>query len=242
MLSALSSPRQWTRSLTFMAVALVVLMLLLLSVAFLPTSAEKGRDANMRLIAIGVVVRAENSGEYSVRTQVRRVLDLTYDPLYDRTLEAVGETVQVAEPITDAVVRGLHEEVGIDVSRTPYAVFGRAGALVSTRDKSQNTLDKYLTVEHPYMYVQTLKGPQPWVGLGFVVLVPPKTPATVGSDGEASNARWWNAEQLLEKLEGSRSDFMGFHYPVLKRVCQDLQSASSSLRKALDAENVVNTW
>jgi len=231
------------RHLLAAAVAVVVLLVLLLRSSTSLVKMAGGDSTNNALIAIAVIVRRDAAGQFSVRTQVRHVQNTQYDPMYDNTLEAVGETVKVDEPIVDAVKRGVHEEVGLDLDTTPYAVFGhRATQFVSTRERSQNSLDKYHVSENPYIFVQTLKGPQPWVGLGFVVLVPPKSPATIGrGDGEADGAVWWDAKELLVKLE-SRAEFMGFHYPVFKRVCMDLQSASSDLRKSLDNENIVNTW
>ena len=63
--------------------------------------------------------------------------------------------------------------------------------------------------------------------------VPADTPAQVGSDGEVSAAKWWPSGMLWAKLVGEPALFMGFHYPVLMKVAQDLEHHESKLKQAL---------
>jgi len=73
----------------------------------------------------------------------------------------------------------------------------------------------------PYYLVQQLKGPQPWMGLGFIVIVSSDIEFHPDSDGEVSAHRWWKPEDLLKDLWENPACFMGLHYPILIKVCQD---------------------
>lgn len=187
-------------------------------------------DTQCRLVAITVVIRPFHSS-FQIRTQIRRVQDLSYDPLYDGTIEAVGESVKWGEPIVDTVSRGLVEEMGLS-SDTKYVVLGAEGGMISTSSSDRN--DPMFSLSAPYIYVQALQEPQPWCGLGFVALVPELMPATSG-DEEVGESRWWDTAELLIKLEdqNQRRQFMSFHYPVFLRVAQDL--SNGLLQKRLQA-------
>jgi len=189
--------------------------------------AEVHRDGWWRMVAVTVVlrhtpdVRGPGIGgvrTYQVRTQTRHVLNKVYDPLYDGTHEAVGETVKSGESLVDAVLRGVAEEVGYVGGNV--TVVGATGAITAT-----HRTDPVFTALEPYQFVQQLGPPQPWAGLGFVALLPDDAELGAGYD-EVRSAQWWQPAELLLKLQREPELFMGFHYPVLLKVCQDVASGA----------------
>ena len=129
---------------------------------------------------------------------MRHVLDKAYDPYFDNTLEAVGESVHWGEPIVDAVARSLAEEMGLPPS-TKIVFLGGEDHAGSTAVTTAHAGAPILSLL-PYIYVQALKEPQPWCGLGFVAVLPASTPATSG-DKEVGASAWWDPAELLAKLE-----------------------------------------
>lgn len=166
-------------------------------------------------VAVPVVVRKHEKHGIQIHTQTRRVIDKKYDPLYDGTEETCCETLEDWESIVDAVVRGCREELGspdLKIER----IIGAEGETIHTRPE-----DEILGLK-PYYFVQQLSGPQPWIGLGFVVVVPEDFEPKPDAEGETSAHRWWNPKDLLRELLKNPSGFMGLHYPVLLKVCEDL--------------------
>ena len=166
-------------------------------------------------VAISVVVRKHKKYGIQVHTQTRHVINKEYDSLYDNTEEACGETLKPGENIIDAAVRGCKEELGRSDLKIEK-IIGAEGKIFSTRPE-----DRILGLK-PYYFVQQLAGSQPWIGLGFVVVVPNDFEPKLDVEGETSAHQWWNPEDLLKELRKNPSNFMGFHYPVIIKVCEDI--------------------
>ena len=75
----------------------------------------------MKPVALAIIIRHKaDSDRYEILTQIRLVQNKSYDPLYHRTMEAVGETLEKdkeregypAETFLEAALRGVREECG----------------------------------------------------------------------------------------------------------------------------------
>jgi len=166
-------------------------------------------------VAIPVVVRKHKEHGVQIHTQTRRVTNKDYDPLYDKTEETCGETLKDWESTIDAAVRGCKEELG-SADLVIKQIIGAEGEIFSTRPE-----DKILGLK-PYYFIQQLVGPQPWIGLGFVVVVPDDFEPKQDAEKETSAHQWWDPVDLLKELQKNPSNFMGLHYPVLLQVCKDI--------------------
>lgn len=157
----------------------------------------------MKLVVIGVAIK--RCGEdVLILTQKRLVQNKSYDPLYDNTWEAMGETVKNDESVFDALVRGFKEECG-NPDFLPVRIFGKSDIPFWTTGKG----DAVLSCE-PFSFVQSLGPRQPWVGPVFVVEMDSSfEPATAMNDGEAGEPRWWNARELSEAIEMNPDGFHG---------------------------------
>lgn len=168
-------------------------------------------------VAIPVVVRKHKEDGVQVHTQTRHVINKNYDPLYDNTEETCGETLEDGESIIHAAIRGCEEELGSpNLFLIIKEIIGAQGEAFSTRPE-----DKILGLK-PYYFVQQLIGPQPWIGLGFVVIIPDDFELQQDTEGKTSAHQWWNPVDLLKELQENPSNFMGLHYPVLLQVCKDI--------------------
>ena len=203
-------------------------------------AAEHATDGRTYLVAVTVAVRHSSGAEggYQVRTQRRTVINKAYDPLYDGTHETIGETVKAGESIASAVVRGVAEELGYKGGN--LAILGSEdAAVVSTHE-----VDPVYMIGAPYCFVQQLGPPQPWTGLGFVALLPRSaTPKQLHLDekGEVGDSTWWEPAELMQLLQSQPEQFMGFHYPVLKKVSEDLVAGTlqPKLAAAATAEKLL---
>ena len=170
----------------------------------------------MKVVAVPVVIRGcQEAYGIQVHTQTRRVLNSDYDPLYHGTEETCGETLNKWESIIDGAIRGVKEELGAPDLEI-LKIIGADAETFSTRPE-----DKILIID-PYCFVQQLVGPQPWLGLGFVVVVPSDVKFSPDKEDEVSAHQWWNPRKLLETLISNPERFMGFHYPVLLKACEDI--------------------
>ena len=171
-----------------------------------------------KLVVIAVVLRKHPKYGIQVHTQTRNVLDLDYDPYYGNTLETVGETVKPEENVIAAVVRGCQEELG-NLDLEPV-IIGDQGTIFTTR------YDDQILGFQPYYFTQQLKGPQPWVGPTFIVVVPPEFEPQQDTESETSAHQWWGPQELLDQLLNQPQNFMGLHYPALIKATQDLLSGA----------------
>ncbi len=171
----------------------------------------------MKPVALPVVVRKHRKYGIQVHTQTRHVLNHKYDPLYDNTEETCGETAKDWESIIDTAIRGCKEEMGAPNLKIEKIIGGN-GQTISTRPEK----DLILEIPHPYCFVQQLVGPQPWLGLGFVVIVSDDFEPQQDAEKETSAHQWWDPGLLLKELHENPSKFMGLHYPVLLKVCRDI--------------------
>ena len=161
--------------------------------------------------AVALIVK-KRGGTYLIMTQLRRVLNESYDPLYDKTWETMGETAQEGESVIDALIRGCREEFGIP-DFTPKKIMG-VGEEWTTGKK-----DKFIYLE-PFCFVQSLGPPQPWIGPFFIVEVPEDfEPNYQRSDKEATSCKWWLPAELKKEIEEVPQSFMGFHVPALYKLC-----------------------
>ena len=95
--------------------------------AYTAAVSDHASDGRVLLAAVTIVLRPHPSGEfdkYQVRTQTRHVLNTKYDPFYDGTYEAVGESVKSHENVVDAVVREPSDACGC------ILLFGCSGILL----------------------------------------------------------------------------------------------------------------
>jgi hypothetical protein len=172
----------------------------------------------MKPIVIGIIIKRVG-GEWRILTQKRIVQNKAYDPLYDGTWEAVGETINPGESFIDALMRGISEECGAP-SFKPKAIwssgFKNSGPRLRTTGK-----DDQILANEPFDFVQQMGPPQPWIGPVYLVEAYRNfEPDPSKNDGEASEARWWSPDELQKELELHRGRFMGLHYPSLEKVAE----------------------
>lgn len=168
----------------------------------------------MKPVVVGIVFKRDRIGFIRILTQLRLVQNKTYDPLYDRTFEAMGETIESGESVTDALLRGIAEECGKPGFK-PLRIHGTGGKTVWTTGKK----DSIVCCE-PLCFVQSMGPPQPWIGPVFAVEVPSDfEPDHSKSDGEAGQPRWWTPKEMLSAIQHDPSRFMGLHMPALEKFC-----------------------
>ena len=170
-------------------------------------------------VVVAVVVRRGPNGLPQVMTHIRDASWPGYDTFYNGTWEAVGERMESGENVFQAVARGCKEEIGLlnnDSFNCRIVDFEMCQWKMFTTGK-----EDYILALEPYIFLQQVEGPQPWIGPGFIVIVPddfePK-PAT----GETSGHRWWKPEELLAELKQNPAAFMGLHLPLIKKTCEDI--------------------
>jgi len=172
----------------------------------------------MRVVALSAIGRNHKVNGIQILTQIRHVSNPDYDPLYNNTIEICGETMKAGESVVETAIRGCWEEAGCP-SSSVIKIIGANGKMLSTRPEK----DKILAFE-PYYFVQQLRGPQPWIGPCFVVVVRDdfEPSLTQDKEKEVSGHRWRDPEELLEELQSKPEKFMGLHYPFLLKVCEDI--------------------
>ena len=167
---------------------------------------------NIATVAAMVIRKYSKKGVH-VLTQTRKIINERYDTFYNNTEEVCGETLNPWESIMEGAIRGCQEELGVPDFK-PLRIVGGDCETVSTNK------DDLIVSLVPYLFVQQLKGPQPWLGPAFVFIASsdfePK-----GSD-ETSGYKWWFPKELSEELKNNPEKFMGRHYPILLKVCEDL--------------------
>lgn len=183
----------------------------------------------MQPVVIGIVFKRV-AGEIKILTQMRLVQNKAYDPLYDRTWEAVGETIEKdekgnpTETVFQAVIRGVREECGKpDIRLELLGVFGAGlkmlnlGDIYRTSYSTTGKGDNVYSIE-PFDFVQQMGQPQPWFGPVFLVKVAEDfEPDHTKSDGEAGEPKWWSPRDLLAAIDSEPHKFMGLHMPALKK-------------------------
>jgi len=138
--------------------------------------------------------------------------------------EVVGESVKDPgkrwedkwEGVFDAVVRGCREELGSPGLNPVKIICGERKTFTTMPGR-----DEILAFQ-PYLLLQQVIGPQPWVGPGFVVVVPEDFEPKPDTEGEVGSHRWCNPAELWDELHANPSSFMGLHYPLLLQVCEDI--------------------
>lgn len=172
----------------------------------------------MRVVALSAIVRNHKDEGIQILTQIRKVVNPDYDPLYDNTIEICGETMKAGESVIETAIRGCWEEAGCPASSI-IRIIGGNGNLFSTRPEK----DRILAFE-PYYFVQQLRGPQPWIGPCFIAVVKDDFEPSLIQDKEkeVSCHRWRNPEELLEEARSKPEGFMGLHYPFLFKACEDI--------------------
>lgn len=179
-------------------------------------------EKQIKPVVVAIIGKWTMDG-FRIMTQKRRVGDLTYDPLYDSTWEAMGETLLPGEKIADAIVRGIRDECGRPVD--PQWIFGNLDDLMrdgkSSDTWSSGQRDKTI-LHRPFAFVQSIGEPQLWLGPVFLVVVPPSwEPDFSRGDGEATECRWWKPEELLEEMNSNPPGFMGLHAPALRLLAHE---------------------
>ena len=163
-------------------------------------------------IVIGVITKPGISGDL-VMTQKRLVSNPEYDPLYHDTWETVGETLEAGEDYLSALVRGIKEECGQEVSREALMAQYRQLTLNSCRGDCVHGFE-------PVCLVQSVGEPQLWAGPAFEVRVDRDfEPDYSQGDGEAGDHRWWRPQELISAMEVNFEHFALFHIPALRNVC-----------------------
>ena len=137
-----------------------------------------------KLTASGIAVKQNPT--IKIMTQLRLVKNKDYDPISDRTWEAVSETVEHGESITEALLRGFREESG-DENFIPVRIIGQNSNSWTTGKQfdSQQDLQE---CHRPFCFTQNLSIPQPWTGPCFIVEVSSGwEPRYEKGDGEAGS-------------------------------------------------------
>lgn len=161
---------------------------------------------------VGVLYK-EVEGEFLIMTQLRHVLDPSYDPLYDNTWEAIAETLNPGEDLFDGLWRGIEEECGVPVLRN-----SRPDTFTFSTGKGDLIISSF-----PLCMLQSVAEPQRWIGPAYPVKVPPDwKPDFSKGDGEATDARWWKPQELLDAIEKQPEQFMGLSAPALSHLAGKL--------------------
>ena len=175
----------------------------------------------MKLAVVGIAFKMMPEG-IRIMTQRRHVSNKSYDPLYDNTWEAMGETMEQGESVIEALIRGFQEECG-DPAFLPRKIFG-ANAKIWTTGKGDA-----IQLTEPFCLVQSLGPPQPWIGPVFLVRVPRDWEPNIDrADGEAGDWRWWHAGDLLTEIERAPHNFMGWQIPALHKFCSAIMNGAFS--------------
>lgn len=175
-----------------------------------------------KLVAIGIPIRFKGT-EIEIMTQLRLVQNPDYDPISNRTWEAIGETVNDGESVLNALIRGFREECG-DENFLPLRILGSP----TQWSTDKGDLEQLYT---PICFIQNLSIPQPWAGPCHAVIVPDSwEPKYAKSDGEAGDHRWWSAEQLRRGLDHNSGAFHCFHYPAFMKLAEDILQRRLDLR------------
>lgn len=161
---------------------------------------------------VGALIIKREGDSYLVMTQRRKVLDKSYDPLYDNTWETMGETVLGGESVITALIRGCREELGVS-NFTPKNIRGALETWTTGKK------DEFIYSE-PLCFVQSLGPPQPWLGPFFIIeVLKDFEPNYKEGDGEATSCKWWEPAELKKEIEDSPQNFMGLHAPALYKLC-----------------------
>jgi hypothetical protein len=169
----------------------------------------------MKQVVIGIIIKRVE-GEMCILTQMRLVQNKSYDPLYDHTWEAMGETLEQGESVIEALIRGLGEECGCPSGAIQriYGNYGTKGHAWSTGKG-----DSIVTTD-PFCFVQQMGPPQPWIGPAFIVEVSSDfEPENLKSEGEVGEYRWWTAPELQRAVSDHPEQFMGLHLPAYGKLC-----------------------
>ncbi|MDP1706928.1 MAG: NUDIX domain-containing protein [bacterium] len=175
----------------------------------------------MKPVVIGILYRRRKNGQVQILTQERLVQNHDYDPLYDHTLEVMGETLHEGESVLDALIRGIQEECGVPEFE-PLAICGADGKRLSLAEITYSTgKDDYILEVEPFCFVQQLGKPQPWIGPVFLVHVDQDfEPDQSQNDGEAGEYKWCRPRELLNLISEDPGNFMGLHMPALKKAAK----------------------
>jgi len=180
----------------------------------------------MKPVAIAIIFRYK-AKKVEIMTQLRLVKNKSYDPLYDRTHEAIGETLDKhetgwpKETFLAAAIRGIREECGRP-DFEPVGVYGADMKLLEHCMVDTGKGDSYFACE-PFCLVQSLGPPQPWFGPAFLVEAASDfEPDYANADGEADEHTWWAPLDLLAAMEADPSRFMGLHLEPLRLAATEL--------------------
>lgn len=172
----------------------------------------------VKVVAMAILFRRRSNVE--ILLQQRLVKNKAYDPLYDRTAEAIGETLEVddkgqaKETLLEAAIRGVQEECGKPDFK-PLAMYGAGLKRLKPETHSTGRGDEYFACE-PFCFIQSMGPPQPWLGPVFVFEVDPDfEPDHTRSDGEAGGPAWWLPDVLATTIIQTPKQFMGLHMPAL---------------------------
>lgn len=173
-------------------------------------------------LCVTCVLYKQHSGEKPlIMTQRRRVQNHAYDPFYDNTWEAVGETLNPGEGIVEAIYRGLHEECGL-LSGTTVQIHG-----IDEYHLFESGRGERMARLTPLCYLHSNGAPQLWTGPAFLVRVPPDfEPTNTNSHAEVGGYLWWDPKKLLSAITISPSKFIAFDQLALKLAAQCLAAVS----------------
>lgn len=176
--------------------------------------------SDWKVCVTGVVYKCLVDGTVEILTQRRRVMDQLYDPFYDGTWEAVGETLTPGEDIVAAIHRGLREECG-STEETPISIPGVPDDFLFASERGE-----CMSWVRPLCYLHSSGQPQPWTGPAFLVKVPHDfVPSNAMSQGEVGDYCWWNPALLLESMAHYPERFSAFDRPALRLAALTLMSS-----------------
>ncbi len=171
----------------------------------------------IRPVVIGIIAKLIGGQHPVIMTQWRKVLDPTYDPLYDQTWECVGETLKPGESAVDSLIRGIQEECGVAIDRS-WIMDDGLHSTEKGKEPFTTRKDEKVHTYVPYALVQSVGEPQLWMGPVFIVRVPEDwEPNYAQGDGEATKHKWWDPYDLVKEMQDHPEHFMGLHAPTLER-------------------------
>lgn len=168
-------------------------------------------------VCVEAVVYSLHASGLEILTQLRHVLNAEYDPLYDGTWEAMGETLEPDEDIIDALLRGLKEECGL-AFKTKSTIHG-----IGPDSRFKSDRGEAVTTTQPLCYLHSTGEPQKWTGPLFLVEAPPDfVPSARFSEGEVADYRWWRPSELLAQIDATPDKFMAYHRQALRLAAEKL--------------------
>ncbi|PIR95935.1 MAG: hypothetical protein COT92_03710 [Candidatus Doudnabacteria bacterium CG10_big_fil_rev_8_21_14_0_10_42_18] len=142
-------------------------------------------------------------------------------PTYSGMLEIPAGGIDAYENIYDALAREVREECGLEIAKV---IGDYQGEILEPRKKDKSFVFK------PFICQQVLETNNglPWIGFVFVCLAEGKVKI---NPNEARNPQWVSLARLKEMLNKDKPRFFPLQLPVLKYLCENIDSISKEIKK-----------